>query len=337
MSIVMTGGGTCGHLVIIKALKGHLKDEELIYIGSTMGQDQAWFENDSDFKERYFLNTRGVVNQKFFGKIVSLWLLLKATIRSYIILKKQKARVVFCVGGFSAAPTSIAALLAGTPLVIHEQNALSGALNRRLKKYARYFISSYDPQSPIQSYPIKEEFFESARARSEIKKIIFLGGSQGAKAINKLAIKLAPWLKEQGISIVHQAGEKNIKSVQKEYKKQGIEAEVFGFTKEIARYMSESDLAIARSGASTLWELSATGLPAIFIPFPYAAGDHQYYNAKFLAKKDLAWVIRERDLKVKKIKEIILNADIEQKSRGLLEIIKKDGAQEIAKIIKSVQ
>ncbi|MBN2768215.1 MAG: undecaprenyldiphospho-muramoylpentapeptide beta-N-acetylglucosaminyltransferase [Campylobacterales bacterium] len=336
MSIVMTGGGTGGHLVIIKALKEHLSDEELIYIGSTIGQDKAWFEKDEDFKQRYFLDTRGVVNQKFFGKIFSLWLLLKATIRSFLILKKQKARVVFCVGGFSAAPTSIAALLSGTPLVIHEQNALSGTLNRRLKRYARYFISSYDSDSLVHSYPIKEEFFTSASVRKKIKKIIFLGGSQGAKAINDLALKLAPWLQEQGIAIVHQAGEKNIKTVQKRYTKLGIKAEVFGFTKEPAKYMSESDLAIARSGASTLWELSANGLPAIFIPFPYAAGDHQYYNAKFLTQKELAWVIRERDLKIKTIKDIILKANIEQKSKGLLEIIKKDGAQEIAKIIKSV-
>jgi UDP-N-acetylglucosamine--N-acetylmuramyl-(pentapeptide) pyrophosphoryl-undecaprenol N-acetylglucosamine transferase len=332
----MTGGGTGGHLVIIKALKEYLKDEELIYIGSTIGQDKTWFENDSDFKERYFLDTRGVVNQNFIGKIASLWLLLKATATAYTLLKKQKARVVFCVGGFSAAPTSIAALLARIPLVIHEQNALSGTLNRRLKKYARYFISSYDDKSPIQSYPIKEEFFERAKVRKEIKKIIFLGGSQGAKAINTLAIDLAPWLKEQNITIVHQAGENNIESVQKEYENLGIQAEVFGFTQEIARYMSECDLAIARSGASTLWELSATGLPAIFIPFPYAAGDHQYYNAKFLAQKDLAWVVRERDLNIEAIQEIILHADIAQKSEGLLKIIKKDGAQEIAKIIKSI-
>ena len=337
MAIVMTGGGTGGHLVIIKALKEHLKDETLIYIGSNIGQDRAWFENDADFAQKYFLDTRGVVNQSFFGKIISLWMLFKAIARSFFILKRQNVRVVFCVGGFSAAPGAIAALLARVPLVIHEQNALSGALNRRLKKYARYFISSYDPASPTQSYPIKEEFFGSARVRKELKTIIFLGGSQGAKAINDLALILAPWLKQQGMTIIHQAGEKNIDDVQKAYEKQNIKAEVFGFTKEIAAYMAKSDLAIARSGASTLWELSANALPAIFIPFPYAAGDHQYYNAKFLAKKELAWVTRERDLKVQTIKDIILNADIEEKSKGLMQVIKKDGAKKIAKIIKSVQ
>ncbi|MDY0195766.1 MAG: undecaprenyldiphospho-muramoylpentapeptide beta-N-acetylglucosaminyltransferase [Sulfurovaceae bacterium] len=337
MSIIMTGGGTGGHLAIIKAVKERLVSKSLIYVGSTQGQDRSWFERDEQFKQTYFLSTRGVVNQGILGKIKSLWMLAKATVDAYSILKKHNAKVVFCVGGFSAAPTSVAAILARIPLVIHEQNAVMGSLNRRLSKYATAFISSYDTQSPIKSYPIKEEFFSKARVRDKIKSIIFLGGSQGAKAINELAITLAPWLHSQNIKIIHQAGEKNIQSVVEQYEKLGIKAEVFGFTTKMPDIMASADFAIARSGASTLWELSANGLPTIFVPYPFAAGDHQYHNAQFLVEQNLAWVMREKNIDIDEVKNIILNSgDIRTKSRKLLKSIDKDGSQKIASLLTKI-
>ena len=141
MSIVMTGGGTGGHLAIIKAVKEHLKGEELVYIGSTQGQDQQWFGEDDDFSYKYFFETRGVVNQGTLGKIKSLLMMLKATLKAIRLLKKHQAKVVFSVGGFSAAATAFAAKILRIPLVIHEQNAALGSLNKLLKPYATAFIS----------------------------------------------------------------------------------------------------------------------------------------------------------------------------------------------------
>ncbi len=198
MSIVMTGGGTGGHLTIIKAVKEVLKDDTLIYIGSTKGQDKQWFEGDKDFAQTYFLETRGVVNQGFIGKITSLFKIVTSAWEMRKILKKHQASVVFSVGGFSSAPTAIASKLSGIPLVIHEQNATLGALNTLLKPVADIFISSYLEASPIKAYPIKQIFFDNARVRTVLKTIVFLGGSQGAKAINTLALALAPTLKKEG-------------------------------------------------------------------------------------------------------------------------------------------
>ena len=331
----MTGGGTGGHLTIIKAVKEELLDEELIYIGSTKGQDKAWFENDKQFKSTYFLPTQGVVNQGFLGKIKSTVMLIKATIKAKKILKESNAKVVFCVGGFSAAPTSFAAKLLGIPLVIHEQNAAIGSLNKLLRSYATAFISSYEESSPIKAYPIKKEYFEKSRIRDEIKTIIFLGGSQGAQAINKLALELAPILKEKGINIIHQAGERNIEEVKKSYKELSIEAEVFGFTTQLSNYMEEADFAIARSGASTLWELSAMACPTLYIPYPYAAGDHQFYNAKFLVDQDVAWIMRESELDVQKV-IALLDENMKEKSLTLQSMIEKDGALQIAELLKRI-
>ena len=333
MSIVMTGGGTGGHLTIIKAVKEELLNEELVYIGSTKGQDQAWFGDDPQFKTTHFLPTQGVVNQGFLGKFKSAFMMIKATMRAKKILKEAEAKVVFCVGGFSAAPTSFAAKLLGIPLVIHEQNAAIGSLNRLLRSSAKAFISSYAEQSPIKAYPIKKEFFEKSRIREEIKTVIFLGGSQGAKAINELALKLAPTLKEKKIKIIHQAGERNIEEVEKAYQEIGVEAEVFGFTTELSNYMEQADFAIARSGASTLWELSAMACPTLYIPYPYAAGDHQFYNAKFLVDQDVAWIMRESELDENKV-IALLDENMREKSEKLQALIEKDGALQIAEMLK---
>ncbi|HIQ28821.1 MAG TPA: undecaprenyldiphospho-muramoylpentapeptide beta-N-acetylglucosaminyltransferase [Sulfurovum sp.] len=335
MSIVMTGGGTGGHLAIVKAVKEHLGNEALIYVGSTKGQDKQWFEEDSDFQEKYFFETRGVVNQGKLGKIKSLMMMAKAMFQSIKILRKHKASVVLSVGGFSAAPMAFAAKLTSTPLVIHEQNAALGSLNKLLQPYATHFISSYLNESPIKAYPVKQIFFDNARVRKEIKTIIFLGGSQGAKAINNLALEIAPVLKEKGIKIIHQAGVNNIDEVKKSYEVLGIEAEVFGFTDKLADYMNEADFAIARSGASTLWELSATAVPTLYIPYPYAAKDHQFYNAQFLVEKELAWLMRENAIDVEKVFDI-LGENMETKSKGLMHIVEKDGSKKIAQLLKNM-
>jgi len=332
MSIVMTGGGTGGHLTIIQAVKEHLKNEELIYVGSTKGQDKQWFEKDNDFTDKYFFETRGVVNQGALGKVKSLFMMTKAMFQSIKILRTHKATVVFSVGGFSAAPMAFAAKLTRTPLVIHEQNAALGSLNKLLKPYATHFISSYLDESPIKAYPIKQVFFDNAHVRNNLKTIIFLGGSQGARAINNLALELAPLLKERDIKIIHQAGVNNIDEVEKLYKTLNIEAEVFGFTTKLAAYMNEADFAIARSGASTLWELSATAVPTLYIPYPYAAKDHQFYNAKFLVEKELAWVMKEEEIDMEMVLAL-LNEDFTQKSQGLIDIVEKQGSQKIATLL----
>jgi len=328
----MTGGGTGGHLAIIKAVKEELEGQDLIYIGSTKGQDRAWFGEDKQFNSVHFLNTQGVVNQGVFGKIKSIYMLIKATIEARKILKKVNAKVVFCVGGFSAAPTSFAAKILKIPIVIHEQNAAIGSLNKILRKHAKAFISSYEESSPIKSYPIKREFFEKARIRKEIKTVIFLGGSQGAVAINNLALELALIIKDRGIRIIHQAGEKNIQEVEQSYRDMGIGAIVFGFTDKLSDYMQEADFAVARAGASTLWELSANACPTLFIPYPYAASDHQYYNAKFLEERGVAWIMRESELDNSKLLSI-LDEDMSKRSTKLKEMIESDGAKKIAEML----
>ncbi len=333
MSILLTGGGTGGHLTIIDAVVEHL-NQKPIYIGSTKGQDRVWFENDDRFSKKYFMQTQTVVDKGFLGKIKTLFKIAQETIKVKKILKDENVKVVFSVGGFSAAPASFAAIMLRIPLIIHEQNAFTGNLNRILKPFATSFISTFEDGDLAKTYPVKSIYFETARVRDKIKTVLISVGSQGSVSLNNFAIKLAPIFKERGIKIYHQAGIKNVDKVIQDYKKIGVEAEVFGFTKEMPSIINRADFAIARAGASTLWEMTANGLPALFVPYPYAANDHQYYNAKYLVDKGLAWVCRDKDLNVDIVLNI-LDKDLSDISKRLMKLIEPNGAKVLAEHIES--
>ena len=330
MRLCITGGGTGGHLMVAQALVESAVQEghEVIFIGSTSGQDKKYFESYGSFLHTYFLDTTGVVNKRGVAKFKALFGMLRAFLKSREIVKKYNIEAVYSVGGFSAAPASFGAISAGIPLFIHEQNAIAGKLNSILKPFSKRFISAYDKNSPIKGYPVKDEFFASARVREKIKSIIFLGGSQGAKAINDLALSVAKELDSLGIKIIHQAGESDFERVKKEYEALNVEVELYAFTKEISKLMSKADLAVSRAGASTLWELCANALPAFFVPFPYAASDHQYYNARFIVDNNLGWCQREsEDLKSKLL--FVLDEDLQSKSSSLLEYSSRDVARKM--------
>lgn len=336
MKICISGGGTGGHLMIAQALleAGVQRGHEIIFIGSTSGQDRAYFESGSLFSNVYFLDTTGVVNQKGLAKLTALIKITKAFFISRKILKEHKIQAVYSVGGFSAAPASFASLSLSIPLYIHEQNAVSGRLNSLLRPFAKRFISAYDIDSPIQGYPIKESFIKSAHVRKSLKTIIFLGGSQGARAINNLALDVAQDLVDQGIHIIHQCGERDFARVQSTYAKIGVDVELYGFTKEIDSLIARADLAVSRAGASTLWELVANGVPTLFIPYPYAASDHQYYNAKFIVENDLGWCYREEeDLKGYVLH--LVTQELEDKSKRLLEYSNENVAQKMIQDLES--
>ncbi len=324
--IAITGGGTGGHLRVAKAIKNELNKRGIkpIFIGSTAGQDKEWFKNDEGFNETYFLESKGVVNQKGLNKINSLINILKLSLEANKILKKHNIKKVFSVGGFSAAPASFGAILSKKELYIHEQNAHIGALNKLLKPFSKRFFNTFFYNDP---YPIENIFFQS-RIRKKVKTVIFLGGSQGASAINNLAMDLAPFLKEKEINIIHQTGKRDYLKIKEFYETNNIKADFFDFDKNLTEKIKKADLAISRAGASTLFELAANNLPAVYIPYPYAAGDHQYYNAKFLADKKASFVFKQNEIEKEKILNI-LNLDLRDYSQNLAKIIQKNGAEYI--------
>ncbi len=335
-TVIITGGGTGGHLSVAKSFidEFYTRGYTVIFIGSTNGQDKQWFQNEPKLRKAYFLQTKGVVNQKLFGKFSSLLMILKGVQKSISIFKEHNVSKVISVGGFSAASGSFAAVLTKTDFYIHEQNSVMGRLNKLTSKFAKEIFSSYLENSKIKDYPINSKYFEHTRVREDVKTIIFLGGSQGATAINNFAVQIAPKLKELNINIIHQTGKSDFEKIKKKYKELNIKADVFDFSTNLIEKMDQADFAVSRAGASTLWELVALGIPALFIPYPHAAANHQYHNAKYLLDNNLCFLKEEKDLDEQYLLESI-NSDIKSKSEKLISTIKNDAIKNIVNIIIS--
>ncbi len=333
--IAITGGGTGGHLVIARAIKEELNKRGLkpIYIGSTAGQDKTWFEKDTGFAQTYFLESRGVVNKKGIHKILALFAIIRSAFTCKTLFKKHQVKYVFSVGGYSAAPASFGALLYGIPLYIHEQNAIQGKLNSLLRPFCKAFFSSYDTKAIMTSYPVSEAFFQIKKERKELKTIIFLGGSQGATFINQLALKMAKLLQQEGIAIIHQTGKKEFVQIKQFYENEGMLADVFDFSNKIPEKLAQADFAISRSGASTLWELCASNVPTLFIPYPHAAANHQYFNAKILSDQEAALILPQKDIDPTALLAQIKNINLFNISKKLSQMIHEGGAKEIVDYI----
>ncbi len=325
MSIVITGGGTGGHLAIARALNEAFQRMgiQTVYIGSTKGQDKEWFAKEGNFCRRHFLASTGVVDKRGLGKLKAFGQILISAKEAASYLDGCEA--VVSVGGYSAAPASFAALAKRVPLFIHEQNAHIGRLNRLLKPFAKDFFSSFFP--PYYPYPVDPLYYRNRRIRKKLQTIIFLGGSQGARQINDLALSWANELDKTNVHIIHQTGKEDYERVKKEYERLGVEAEVFDFSFELISKITKADLAVARSGAGTLWELATNLLPAIYLPYPHAANDHQRKNASFLVKQKASQLFSNHTV------YDILQMDLHSMSRNLQKFSHSNGAQCIAQAI----
>lgn len=336
--LAITGGGTGGHLAIAKALAQELRKREIpcIYIGSLVGQDRMWFEHSDLFEAVYFLDSTGVVNKRGFAKLAALHRIYKAMRACRELFARHNVRAVISVGGFSAAGASLATLGSKIELFIHEQNAISGALNKLLAPFATQVFGSFALSSKHFyrcPYPVREEFFAKARTRTQIQTILFLGGSQGARAINDIALELAPILLAKGYHIIHQCGERDEERVRALYAQKGIaeRIELFAFSPVLIDFLAKSDVCISRAGAGSVWENCANGLPCFFIPYPFAAKDHQYHNALEFANANLAQISRESTLQAQQIVDFLdsLTPRIAQVSQALRHKISPHGAEVI--------
>lgn len=337
----ITGGGTGGHLSIAKALAAEFKQkgEKVIFIGSKNGQDRLWFERESDFDATYFLDTTGVVNKKGIAILKAMLHHFLAFLKIRKIFKHHKIGCVISVGGYSAAPASIGAIIFLKKLFIHEQNAIKGRLNQFLSLFAKRVFSSFKIEkgkATLVSYPVNLEFFLKKQTRKEIKTILFLGGSQGAVAINDFVISHAKSILNQ-YNIIHQCGQAHLEKTKEIYAKMNLldRIQVLGFEKNLSHYIELSDLCVCRAGASTVWELAANGLPAIYIPYPYAANKHQHHNASFFEKRNLGIQIQQEDLNEERFFKAIesMSKNLQKISLLLQESIQPGGAEKIAQEI----
>ena len=252
-----------------------------------------------------WLSVSGVRGKGIFSKITAIFKLAKSCLEVRKILKQRKPDVVLGMGGFVAAPGGLMAKMLKIPLIIHEQNRVVGTTNRLLAKIAtkvlQGFPNSFAPKfnAICTGNPLRKSFVDSVQktnsTQNETLKILIVGGSQGAKALNENVPNAIALLKNT-VQVRHQTGAAMQNEVAETYKKLNLNAQANAFIEDMAATYLWADLIICRAGAMTLSEVAAMGIPAIFIPLPNAIDDHQTANAKYLTEAGAAILLKQSDL-----------------------------------------
>jgi UDP-N-acetylglucosamine--N-acetylmuramyl-(pentapeptide) pyrophosphoryl-undecaprenol N-acetylglucosamine transferase len=232
--------------------------------------------------------------------------LLRAFAQSWRAVRRVKPDVVLGLGGYITFPGGMMAVLAGKPLVLHEQNSVAGMANKVMAHIADRIYTAYPnalPKSEWIGNPLRAEFMHQSPpvlrfvGRQGPLKLLVVGGSLGAQALNQIvpqALALLP--QAQRPQVLHQSGEKQIEALRAHYAQAGVEAELTPFIEDTASAYAQADLVIARAGASTVTELAAVGAASVLVPFPHAVDDHQTHNAQFLVDASAAWLMPQHSL-----------------------------------------
>jgi UDP-N-acetylglucosamine--N-acetylmuramyl-(pentapeptide) pyrophosphoryl-undecaprenol N-acetylglucosamine transferase len=281
--------------------RGH----EALFIGTLRGMEaklvpQAGFP--IEWIEIAGLNRVGAAQA-----IKSLWMLPRSVQRSGAILRESRPAAVFSMGGYVAAPVVLAAILRGVPVVVMEPNAMPGMVSRVLARFVWRALVAFDEtrgyfpkgRSEVCGLPVRREFFEVGdRPLDSTFTVLLTGGSRGARALNRIARECWPLLKKTGLEVrwIHQSGAAEFQSLQSAFTEAEMTGHVAAFLPDMAHEYADADLVISRSGAGAVSEIAAAGRPAILVPFPYAADDHQRHNAEAFERAGAAKLLNESDL-----------------------------------------
>ncbi len=324
MRILITGGGTGGHIYPALAIANRLREEkhEILFVGAEGALDREIITREGfTFKSIPVLPLKRRFSFFIFKFGIKF---IMGFFQSFPILFNFKPRIIVGTGGYSSGPVGLAAYLLHIPLLIHEQNLYPGLTNRFLSRFAREIDITF-PKSKehfkrrkvrVTGNPIREEILSlnKERALKNLKlrprrfNLLVFGGSQGARAINYCLARILKkgLLEGKGFQIILLTGFLDFEYLIQAAKGSKISLLIRPFLHNMAQAYGAADLVISRAGATTLAELTACGLPAILIPYPRATRRHQEYNARFLVKKGAAMVILEKDLSPKSLAKEIL-------------------------------
>ena len=295
MKVLILAGGTGGHVYPALSVAKEFKRNEFSI--SWIGKKDSLESTFSKSESFHFisLDTKGFKGKNLFGKIVSLIYLEINIIKSIFIIKKIKPDIVFSTGGYVTFAPALASLILSIPLFIHEQNSVPGLVNRILNRFSKLsfeaFPGSFNKSPKIHTVgnPVRSEIIKNPQPEITMKEhfnILILGGSQGSKQLNEIVLKaFRDKIIPSHWRIVHQIGDQDKSTLVDVYSKQSFSYEVVSYIEDIGKAYHESDLVIGRSGAMTVSEICCSSKPSILFPLPWAADNHQYFNAKFLEDK----------------------------------------------------
>ena len=310
MNVLIAAGGTGGHIypgiAVAKEIMRRNANSSVRFVGTVRGLETKLVP-DNGF-ELLTIDSAGLKNVGFAGKIKGLLVLPKSFLEARKILSDFKPDVVIGAGGYVSGPVLLMASLMRFPTLVMDSNALPGFTNRKLApfvtKAALTFeeaVKFFGKKGVVTGNPVRQEFFNiPAKSRDNAKfGLLIFGGSQGARAINNAMVDALPFLEEfKGrLKITHQTGESDFAKIEESYKRAGWhDAEVSAYIKNMPEHFGENDLILCRAGATTCAELAAAGKASIMIPLPTAADDHQRKNAEALQAAGAAKMILQRDL-----------------------------------------
>jgi len=360
LKVVFAGAGTGGHLMtglsLAQEIKANYPDADITFFLTSKRLDEhCVLEKGFAFRKlKYSVGSSGSIFHKFrflIGLVLDF-------VYSCFVLRKIKPELVVGLGGYSSAPPVMAATIMFVPFVLIDQNVVPGKVNRIFSRWAKEVYCHFSQSSKWLSHaktlvvtgnPIRKEIFNARKedasqtfGLSLMKKtVLILGGSQGARAINETMINCLHDFEKDAdrLQIIHCTGEKDFDEVNEIYKQYKIDAYVSRFMSRIELAYSMADIVISRAGAGTISEINAVGLPAILIPYPYAADNHQYYNALEIEQHGGAYLIKQEDFTVDTAIKLIteLLADDERRGRMATNSRKLGKPNAVKSIIKRIE
>ncbi len=313
---MIAGGGTGGHIFPGLALAEEFKKRdaktEVIFVGTEHG-----IESKIIPREGYplqFLRAEGIVGKSLMKKLAGAAKMALSFLDARRILTAAAPDIVIGVGGYASGAIVLTASLRSIPTLIHEQNSVPGTTNRILGRFVDRICVTY--QESMSVFPLGKTFLSGNPLRMKIMKgergsacrlfsldpemftVFIFGGSSGASSINRTMVAALNHLGElkEKIQFLHQTGDKDFESIRDAYRKANVKGTVAPFIFQMAEAYAASDIVISRAGATTLAELTGLGKPAILIPYPYAAGRHQEFNALKLKEMGAARVLLEPEM-----------------------------------------
>ncbi len=343
MRLMIAGGGTGGHLfpgiAIAEELRAQHPDAAVRFVGTARGiearvlPEQGW---DLDLIQVTGLKTVGAL-----GALRGLFRLPRALWQARRVVKAFAPDAVIGVGGYASGPVVLMAKLRGIPTAICEQNSIPGLTNKILGRLVRRVFLAFEETrrffkpkkilmtgNPIRRELVAKLLVGGAPDSSKLH-VLVCGGSLGAVAVNDLASQaLIALAKERPLAIVHQTGEKDVAKMRARYAEAGVPADVSAFIVDMAGAYLGADLIVCRAGATTVAELAIAGKPAIFIPYPTAADDHQTLNAREMVSRGAALSYAQADLTADKLADAIRGLDAEKRAAmsAAMKALAKPGA-----------
>ncbi|HOP69156.1 MAG: undecaprenyldiphospho-muramoylpentapeptide beta-N-acetylglucosaminyltransferase [Dethiobacteria bacterium] len=359
MRIILSGGGTGGHIYPALALARHiLKREEgaeLLYVGTAAGLESKIVpEAGIPFVA---IPARGYSRRlSQLGPVVKEFASGLARVQS--IIRDFRPQAVLGTGGYAAAPVLLASIWRRIPVVLHEQNAIPGAVNRYLAPFASRVCLSFEASRPyfprrartvVTGNPRASEVAAVDRSESrrrlkleaDTKLVIAYGGSRGAAKLNQVLVSFikSGWLPPR-VRLIYVTGEIYYKEVREELDPLPGQVQLYPYLKEMPTFLAAADLLISRSGATTLAEITALGLPAILVPSPNVVNNHQHYNASLLAEAGAARLIQESEFNPRRLRRELEDLLREEALSRMAEASKKlgivDSAERVYRCLQEV-